>query len=187
MNVVKFNDIYEVRYSYEEALARGDKQYSGRPCRHGHGTMRFMANKDCVRCRANIKNKARDKYMQARALKEPKSKPKPKSYTPPEATAKEAWAYRVVRISSRKSLRAEDLFPLLVDICPILEMPIDYGPSNNGPKTPDNYASLDKIDPSKGYVVGNLQVISKKANSMKSDATIEELRKFVKNITAILL
>ena len=187
MNVVKFNDIYEIRYSYEEALARGDKQYSGRPCRHGHGTMRFMANKDCVRCRANIKNKARDRYMQARALKEPKLKPKPKSYTPPGLSEKEQWAYRAVRHSGRKVLQAEDIIPLLVDVCPILEVPLNYSPVGYGQKTPPNHASLDKIDPSKGYVVGNLQVISKKANSMKSDASIEELRKFVKNITAILL
>jgi hypothetical protein len=61
---------------------------------------------------------------------------------------------------------------------------IDYGPALNGSKLPENYASLDKIDPSKGYVIGNLQVISKKANAMKSNATIEELRLFVKNITA---
>ena len=183
---VKYNNgIYEMHYSYEEALELGLKQYSGRPCRHGHGTMRFMANKDCVKCRAITKNKARARYMAERALRNPK--PKPKSYTPPNATAKEAWAYRVVRISSRKLLKAEDLFPLLVDTCPILEIPLDYGPSTNGAKIPSNYASLDKIDPSKGYVVGNLQVISKKANSMKSDATIEELRKFVKNITAKLL
>lgn len=185
MNLKNNNGIYEMHYSYEEALELGLKQYSGRPCRHGHGTMRFMANKDCVKCRALIKNKARARYMAIRDLKNPK--PKPKSYTPPNITAKEAWAYRVVRISSRKALKAEDIFPLLVDKCPILEIPLDYGPSITGAKIPYNYASLDKIDPSKGYVLGNLQVISRKANSMKSNATKEELRTFVKNITAILL
>jgi hypothetical protein len=187
MNVVKFNDIYEVRYSYEEALARGDKQYSGRPCRHGHGTMRFMANKDCVRCRANTKNKARARYMQARALKAPKIKPKPKSYTPPGLSEKEQWAYRAVRSPSRKALRVEDIIPLLVDVCPILEISLNYSNAGVGHTAPYNHASLDKIVPNKGYVVGNLQVISKKANYMKSDASIEELRLFVKNITARLL
>ena len=174
------NNIYEIHYSYDEAIKLGHKQYSGRPCRHGHGTMRFMANKDCVECRRIIKNKLRAKYAEKRTI----NKPKPKSYTPPNINNKEAWAYRVVRISGRKLLHAKDLFSLLVDKCPILEIQLDYGPALNRSKLPENYASLDKIDPSKGYVIGNLQVISKKANAMKSNATIEELRLFVKNITA---
>jgi hypothetical protein len=40
--------------------------------------------------------------------------------------------------------------------------------------------SLDKIDPKLGYVPGNIQVISHKANAMKWDATREELRAFAK-------
>jgi hypothetical protein len=185
MDVIESNGVYEMHYSYEEALKLGLKQYSGRPCRHGHGAMRFIANKDCVKCRAMVKNKSRDRYREQVAAKSPKEPPK--SYTPPGLSEKEQWAYRAVRHSGRKILQAKDIIPLLVDVCPILEMPLNYSPVGFKQKTPPNHASLDKIDPSKGYVVGNLQVISKKANAMKSDATLEELRKFVKNITAILL
>lgn len=42
----------------------------------------------------------------------------------------------------------------------------------------DNSPSLDRIDPAKGYVPGNIQVISQKANRMKSNATTDELRLF---------
>ena len=38
--------------------------------------------------------------------------------------------------------------------------------------------SADRIDPRKGYVRGNIQVISMKANAMKANATPEELRSF---------
>lgn len=61
-------------------------------------------------------------------------------------------------------------------VCPILgiELVKNYrgpGPSHNSP-------SLDRIQPELGYVKGNIQVISNRANLMKNDASLEELRKF---------
>jgi hypothetical protein len=56
--------------------------------------------------------------------------------------------------------------------CPALDVPFEYG-------TP--YAmSIDRINPKLGYVKGNVQVISRKANLMKQDASSEELRTFAK-------
>jgi hypothetical protein len=59
-------------------------------------------------------------------------------------------------------------------VCPVLNIPINV--SDN--KSSDTSPSLDKIIPELGYVVGNVQVISKLANTMKSNANIEQLLAF---------
>ncbi len=46
-------------------------------------------------------------------------------------------------------------------------------------------ASLDRIHNELGYVPGNVQVISNRANSMKQDASIEELILFAQSVLHI--
>ena len=60
------------------------------------------------------------------------------------------------------------------EYCPILGLKLT---SEEG-KPSDSSASLDKIIPELGYVVGNIQVISRLANMMKNKATIEQLKLF---------
>lgn len=64
-------------------------------------------------------------------------------------------------------------------LCPILGIPIvkTYTKGKNTGPTP-NSPSLDRVDNNKGYIKGNVKVISHKANSMKRNATREELIKF---------
>jgi len=65
--------------------------------------------------------------------------------------------------------------------CPILGIPIfkkfkGEGNLNKGPRATS--PSLDRIDNTKGYVKGNVHIISNKANVMKNSATPEELLQF---------
>src|SRR5271166_2907739 len=60
--------------------------------------------------------------------------------------------------------------------CPILGIKLRRAVG----KMNDGSPSLDKIVPSRGYVAGNVQVISSKANVMKSNAGPRELRQFAK-------
>ena len=62
--------------------------------------------------------------------------------------------------------------------CPILGIPILVYAGHGNPGGRMDSPSLDRIDPLKGYIKGNIQVISHKANSMKFNATKDELLKF---------
>jgi len=71
---------------------------------------------------------------------------------------------------------------VIPDICPILGIPIVAGagrksddPSNKLVGATDNSPSLDRIHNHRGYVPGNVIVISWKANYLKNIATLEEL------------
>lgn len=64
------------------------------------------------------------------------------------------------------------------DVCTILQIPIYRNITDS--KSLKNSPSLDRIIPSKGYVKGNVRVISHKANSHKADMTLEEIERMYK-------
>lgn len=63
--------------------------------------------------------------------------------------------------------------------CPYLEIELDYDATKWTAESP----SLDRIDSSKGYVKGNVQVISSLANTMKNSASTDMLMTFAKNVS----
>lgn len=62
---------------------------------------------------------------------------------------------------------------ILPDLCPILGVPFIQGTKSSY----EQVHSIDRVDNTKGYIKGNIQIISKKANSMKNSGTPEELLK----------
>jgi hypothetical protein len=65
----------------------------------------------------------------------------------------------------------------LPEVCPVLGIRLRR---NNGGRGPcGDSPTLDRVDNSKGYVPGNVRVISWRANRIKNDSTLDELRKLV--------
>lgn len=75
-------------------------------------------------------------------------------------------------------LDLEYLLQIWVTKCPALGIELDWSKSNGVVKY--NAPSLDKIKPELGYVKGNVQWLSQKANTMKSNANQDELELFAK-------
>lgn len=69
---------------------------------------------------------------------------------------------------------------IIPKFCPILG--IELKENKGKPGAYRDSISIDKIDPTKGYTKGNIQVISQLANGMKNQANKEELIKFAEYI-----
>jgi hypothetical protein len=68
------------------------------------------------------------------------------------------------------SITADDIF--IPQLCPVLGTPLLVGQAVASDASP----SLDRVLPMLGYVPGNVLVISNRANRIKNNATIQELR-----------
>lgn len=66
----------------------------------------------------------------------------------------------------------EDDFDL-PEYCPVLGIKLEF----NEHWKQDNSPTIDRIDNTKGYIPGNVQVISYRANWCKSDMSFEEIEK----------
>lgn len=92
------------------------------------------------------------------------------------------YVYYMMKRAERRAKAKGIPFELVVDdivipqFCPILGIELKVG-ETRGPD--DLSPSLDRLVPELGYVKGNVQVISMRANHMKSSATIEDIEKLL--------
>jgi hypothetical protein len=75
------------------------------------------------------------------------------------------------------ALALQDLLPLCVPRCPVLGIPLDYVATTG--KLNDASATLDRFVAGRGYVPGNIAVISFRAKRIKHAATLEQMRALV--------
>lgn len=94
-------------------------------------------------------------------------------YNDPDRHVKRLLGYARNRAKAKGldfSLTKADI--VIPELCPILGKPLEFGTDGPIGMSP----SLDRVDSSKGYITGNVRVISHRANSLKSNSTIDEVR-----------
>jgi hypothetical protein len=92
--------------------------------------------------------------------------------------------FNIARARARKrglsfELTLDDI--VIPDVCPVFGMPLVKSKGS----VSDDSPTLDRKDPSKGYVKGNVWVISYRANMLKSNATSAELLRVAEVIKQI--
>lgn len=148
-----------------------------RNCRNKYAAIQREKHRD--------KNNAkyRERYANDKNFKKKRDEMHQKSYY---KTRKERPAYWMLKGAKQRAnekgldfnLTENDI--IIPEYCPILEIKLKYN-EGKGIQT-FNSPSIDRINSSKGYIKGNVKVISLRANMMKNDASEEELKLFCKNI-----
>jgi hypothetical protein len=140
--------------------------YTGKKCKNGHITVRNTKSGVCYEC-ANECGK-RWYHTNKKNLE---------------------WKKRRIIYNIRNRCKRNNIdFNITVndlvwpDFCPVLSIKLDYSVES---KNRWSQVSLDRTNPSLGYIKGNVVVMSMRANSIKQDSTLKELElliKYLKNI-----
>lgn len=80
--------------------------------------------------------------------------------------------YRAKKKGIPFNLTLEDI--VIPDNCPVLGIPLDRAGIGEKGARPDS-PSIDRISPELGYTKGNVRIISHRANTLKANATLEEM------------
>lgn len=91
----------------------------------------------------------------------------------PEWALHNSAKHRAKKVGRDFDIEVSDV--VIPNVCPILNIPLFKGSG----KVSDNSPSLDRIDQEKGYVKGNVAVISYRANRLKGDLTMSQLTNLI--------
>jgi len=174
--------ITDMPTSRYEAKDNGNtKYYTGKPCHKGHTTYRYTASGLCAACASE-----RAKQQWATGVRQDfKDRPAAnKKWNDSEKgrAAKELWrqrdpkrAWAVYATGGAKvrarlkgvpfNLSSRYVFSITPDVCPVFGTPFVF---IGNACMQDISASLDRLNPSLGYIEGNVVVISMKANAIKN-------------------
>lgn len=171
----------------EEALSNKQKYYfTNKQCNRGHLSKRLTATRACWQCCLENGKKWRDtvepEVRRVRSRQQyATAKERGKTYI---INKQDRYASDDVvmfhRAKQRARLKNIPFTITLTDIvipsfCPILGLELIR--NKGGKQALPNSPSLDRINPNLGYVPGNVRVISFRANTIKNNATKDEIYK----------
>lgn len=161
------------------------KFYQGIPCGACGKDFRYVRDRKCVTC-CRMRDRARySKRRPAHKAYYEANKVAIRAYSRAHGKAQHLKDPRP-RMLSHAKMRAKkygrECTITVADIvvpkvCPLLGVPIYVGTKCLKFNSP----TIDRKDSSKGYTPGNVWVVSWRANRVKSDATLEEMKLLVKN------
>ena len=152
--------------------------YTGKLCKYEHDSVRMVKGGMCRECKiiTGEKNRNKDPEKYRKYCREKKKE----SYT----TEKRRESYQkniAVELYNHAKTRAkikgtvftiEPKDVIIPKVCPIFNVPFSFIEKEMSP-------SLDRKNNELGYIKENVFVISKRANRIKTDATIDELEKIL--------
>ena len=165
--------------SKQEAKEKGFTfYYTGKPCKHGHYSSRLVKGGSCKECKNLYQNKYRVENKEF--IKERHKEFRKKNYTTEKRRASYIKNIETEILNHAKhraklknmefNLTKEDI--IIPEYCPVLGIKLN-------PLDKLATPSLDRIDNNKGYIKGNIKIISNKANRLKNNGTIEEFEKII--------
>lgn len=180
---VATTDMHSTR---EAALAAGHTFFfTGKPCRRGHIAPRYAASSTlCVECvklnsakrRAKTIQELKERYRadpdKYRKMERERAMRDPKRYWVKNTISKAA--ARAEKTGVAFDLDVEYILGILTEECPIFGTPFVFVGNKH---VCAESASLDRLVPAKGYVKGNVVVISHLANTIKQNVTAREVAK----------
>jgi hypothetical protein len=165
--------------SKKEAIERGQiYYYTGKPCKHGHDSVRMVKGGACNQCsviRGEInRNKDREKFNEACRRSKKKHYTTEKRRERYQSNIVSELYYHAKNRAKLKNIpfTIDEKDVIIPETCPILGIPLSFEDKEMSP-------TLDRKINELGYVKNNVYVISKRANRLKSDATIHELEKII--------
>lgn len=170
------------------------KIFQGAPCKHCFRTERYEKDKKCVAC---VRERDRNRNKSPRRLRQERKRNKTPVRRAAQAALRAAGYYRewerkswtadprkrlLKKARERAKMYGRECTLILNDIvvpktCPLLGIPLFVGTR----QVKNNSPTVDRKDSTKGYVPGNVWVISWRANRIKADGTLAELKLIVKN------
>ena len=165
---------------------RGETYYTVIPCERGHFE-RYVKTKNCVVCKAlsakiyreehKEHNKKLNKDWYQKNKEDVIVKRKINYRINPEKSMLIGAKCRAKKNGLEFNLVESDIvIPKYCPVFPEIELVKNIG------KPSYNSATLDRIDNNKGYVVGNIKVISSQANMLKRNGNVELFKRLIEYI-----